>query len=381
MESYGRKKTTISQVAYRAGVSVTTVSLYLSGHARVCSETTAKRIDRAVAELNYQPNPLAGSACNKDRRTIGLLASDDLERGNKPWVVHNMRIVSGIFEVANENNYAVLAYPFRVYLERQYRAVLDGRVDGILFYGSGSHEIVEQLYKANMPVVCFGIPEDVQNSAGVVHMDERTISRMAMRHLWELGHRRIGHLAGPYEDCFRHVPGPDGMTTKIPELAEQVSRARMEAAQEYLEEKHAYDPDLFSVAHSWFEPDVTPTMEHWWDMEDRPTAIYCANDYIAWKAIGWARARGIRIPEDVAIIGVDNIDGPDQECFLSSIELSVEEIGREAMRLILDILSGGCVHESVRMIKPARLLVRESTCKTTTLLVDQAQDRGIRKSS
>jgi LacI family transcriptional regulator len=381
MESYGRKKTTISQVAYRAGVSVTTVSLYLSGHAKVCSESTAKRIDKAVAELNYQPNPLAGSACNKDRHTIGLLASDDLERGNKPWVVHNMRIVSGIFEVANENNYAVLAYPFRVYLERQYRAVLDGRVDGILFYGSGNHEIVKRLYKANMPVVCFGIPEGVRNSAGVVHTDECAISRMAVGHLWELGHRRIGHLAGPFEDCFRHIPGPGGMITKIPELAEQVSRVRMEAAQEYLEHKDAYDPELFSVAHSWHDPDVTPTMEHWWAMEDRPTAIYCANDYIAWKAIDWARAKGIRTPEDLAIIGVDNIEGPDQECFLSSVELSVEEIGRQAMRLILDVLSGACEQESVRMIKPAKLVVRESTRKTTTLLVEEGSSRKRKKSS
>jgi DNA-binding LacI/PurR family transcriptional regulator len=364
MESYGRKKSTISQVAYRAGVSVTTVSLYLAGNTKVCSTATAKRIDRAVSELNYQPNPLAGSAWNKERHTIGLLASDDLERGNKPWVVHNMRFVSGIFEVANENNYAVLAYPFRVYVERQYRAVLDGRVDGILFYGSVSHEIVKQLTLAKMPVVCFGNPEDPQNNAGVVHTDEESISRLAMNHLWDLGHRRIAHLAGPFEDCFRYIRGADGQVTKIPEQAEQVSRARLLAARQFLEERDAYDPELFSVAHSWHDQDVTPTMKHWWELEDPPTAIYCANDYIAWKAIEWARSTGIAIPDQVAIIGVDNIEGPDQELFLSSIELRVEETGREAMRLILDVLSGACNPETVRTIPPAELVIRESTvCK------------------
>ncbi|MDR3691851.1 MAG: LacI family DNA-binding transcriptional regulator [Fimbriimonas sp.] len=361
MESYGRKKSTISQVAYRAGVSVTTVSLYLSGRTKVCSAGTAKRIDQAVADLNYQPNPLAGSACNKDRSTIGLLASDDLERGNKPWVVHNMRIVSGIFEVANENNYGVLAYPFRVYLERQYRAVLDGRVDGILFYGSGNHEIVKKLAQANMPVVCFGVPEQAGNLAGVVHTDEREISHLALSHLWELGHRRIAHLAGPYEDCFRYIPGPGGVVTLFQEPAELVSRARMDAAIEFLDNRDAYDPELISNAHAWHDPDVQPTMEHWWTLEDRPTAIYCANDYIAWKAIDWARARGIRIPQELAILGVDNIEGPNQEMFLSSVEICVEEMGRQAMRLILEALSGNSKPETVRAVKPVGLIIREST--------------------
>ncbi|HEY3783103.1 MAG TPA: LacI family DNA-binding transcriptional regulator [Fimbriimonadaceae bacterium] len=361
MESYGRKKSTISQVAYRAGVSVTTVSLYLAGNTKVCSAETGKRIDRAVQELNYQPNPLAGSSWNKDRHTIGLLASDDLERGNKPWVVHNMRFVSGIFEIANENNYAVLAYPFRVYLERQYRAVLDGRVDGILFYGSGNHEIVKKLTAANMPVVCFGLPEPATGLAGVVHTDERAITTLAIEHLWKLGHRRIAHLAGPFEDCFRYLPGVNSNVTKIPEPAEKVSEARRNAAMEILIKHHAYDPELFSVAHSWHDPDVTPSMEHWWEMEQRPTAIYCANDFIAWKAIDWARSRRIRIPEDLAIIGVDNVESPNQERFLSSIEVPVEEIGRQAMRLILDVLSGACETESVRMIEPAFLEARAST--------------------
>jgi DNA-binding LacI/PurR family transcriptional regulator len=289
------------------------------------------------------------------------LASDDLERGNKPWVVHNMRIVSGIFEVANENNYAVLAYPFRVYMERQYRAVLDGRVDGILFYGSCQHEIVRKLAKANMPVVCFGIPENPKNVVGVVHTDEREISRLAMNHLWEQGHRRIAHLAGPYEDCFRYIPCPNGTVNKYPEPAELVSKARMDAAREFLEEKGSYNPLYFSNAHAWHDPNVVPTMEFWWSLEDRPTAIYCANDYIAWKAIEWARVKAIRVPHDLAIIGVDNIEGPNQECFLSSIEICVEEMGRQAMRLILDALSGTALPESVRAIRPVSLVIREST--------------------
>jgi len=361
MESYGRKKSTIVQVAYRAGVSVTTVSLYLGGRTKVCSSTTGRRIDHAVAELDYQPNPMAGSACNKDRRTIGLLASDELERGQNPWAVHNMRIVSGIFEVASENNYAVLAYPYRIYLEHHHRAVLDGRVDGILFYGSVNHEIVKRLAKAHMPVVCFGLPGGGHHLAGVVHTDEEEISNLALGHLWSEGHRRIAHLAGPFEDCYRYVPRPDGDITKYRELAELVSKARLDSAREFLSVRGAYDAELFSPPNSWHDPDVTPTMERWWSLKHRPTAIYCANDYIAWKAIDWARSKGVRVPQDLAIVGVDNIEGPNQDCFLSSVELRVEEMGREAMRLMLDVLSGETEPESVRAIKPAGLIARESS--------------------
>jgi len=364
MESFGRKKATINQVAAKAGVSVTTVSLYLGGRTRVCSVETARRIDKAVAELKYQPNPLAGSAYNKSRRTIGLLASGDLERGPKPWAVYNMKILNGILQVANEANYAILAYPFRVFLDNQYRAVLDGRVDGILFYGSGRHDIVRQLCEAKMPIVCYGQPEEIQNCAGVVYSDERLISQMAVGHLWELGHRRIAHLAGPYRDCVRSVRQSDGSTKRIPELAEPVSEARRLAAQMFLARLGAYDPDLFSEAHAWHEPDVAPSMQRWMAMKDLPTAIYCANDYIGWKAIEWARAHCIRIPDDLAIIGVDNIEGPNQECFLSSVEPSIEEIGRQAMLMIFDILSGASDLKTVREVAPNPLIIRNSTVRT-----------------
>lgn len=364
MESYGTKKATISQVAVRAGVSITAVSLYLAGNRKVCSEATAKRIDEAVSELNYQPNPLAGSNFNKQRRTIGLLASDDLERGFAPFVVYNMKTLSGILQVAHERDFAVLAYPYRVYMECRHRAVLDGRVDGLLFYGSCEHEIVRRMWNAGMPVVCFGIPERVHQAAGVVHNDEAAISNLAMGHLWDLGHRRIAHLAGPYHDCYRYPIGPTGSTEKLREPAERVSAARYEAGKLFMEQRNAYDPVLFSAAHPWRDALLEGTLDQWWSLRERPTAVYCANDYLAWGVIDWAQKHGVHVPKDLAVVGVDNIDMPNKDRFLTSVDICVEQQGRQAINLLMDILNGIVEPPVVRSVPPIGLIVRSSTVPT-----------------
>jgi DNA-binding LacI/PurR family transcriptional regulator len=360
MEPFGSKKSTIGQVAAMAGVSTTTVSLYLRGNDRVCSEATSKRIDWAVSKLNYQPNPLAGAAYNKERRTVGLLAGDDLERGNTPWAVYNMRIVNGVLEVANEMDYSILTYPFRVFLEKKHRAILDGRVDGVLFYGKPTEEIIERLVDADMPVVSFGSPSSKGRVAGRVFLDEAAISRMALEHLWSLGHRRIAHLAGPYQDCYRLEFTEQTATPRL-ERAEPVSMERLNGCVAFLKEHRAYDPQLISSAHAWKHANALPTLERWWKLPNRPTAIYCANDYIAWEVVCWARSNGIEIPKDVAVVGVDNVEGPDRELFLTSIDIRVEEVGRQAMRLMLELLTGKPPDDRLRVVEPGSLVVRAST--------------------
>jgi len=361
MKLYAEVKPTITQVASLAGVSVTTVSLYLKGNRRVCSESTASRIDQAVLQLNYQPNPLAGWAFGKERRTVGLLASDDLERGNAQWNVYNIRIVSGIIEAANANDYSVLTYPHRVFLDQRHRAVLDGRVDALLFYGTCGHEFVDKVVDAGMPVICFGSPQSVGPVMGSAHMDEASISYLALDHLWSLGHRHIAHLAGPYGDCVRLSMQPDGSVLQNHEAGESVSWARLEAAAKFLSDREALNPDWISPPNAWRNALVTETLEKWWAKPQRPTAIYCANDFIALETIFWAQERGIKVPRDLAIIGVDNIQSTSVEPVLSSVEFSVEEIGRQAFYALLDYTQGRDPGENHRVVHPTQLVARSST--------------------
>jgi DNA-binding LacI/PurR family transcriptional regulator len=361
MKSYVEKKTTITHVAALAGVSATTVSIYLKGNRRVCSERTAERIDRAVLQLNYQPNPLAGWASGRERLTVGLLASDDLERGNAQWNVYNIRIVSGIIEAANENDYSVLTYPHRVFLDQRHRAVLDGRVDALLFYGTSDHDFVKKVVDAGMPVICFGSPESAGPVMGSAHADEASISNIALDHLWSLGHRHIAHMAGPYGDCVRLAMQPNGEVEPRREAGESVSRARFEAAARFLADRAALNPVWMSPPNAWRNALVTDTLERWWSMPQRPTAIYCANDFIALEVLFWAREKGIQVPRDVAIIGVDNIQSTSVEPVLSSVEFSVEEIGRQAFYALLDYRNGRDPVENHRTVLPTQLVARAST--------------------
>jgi LacI family transcriptional regulator len=361
MEAYGRRKATINQVANLAGVSVTTVSLYLRGKPGVCSKRTARRIDDAVQALNYQPNPLAGTSYNKVRHTVGLLAANDLERGKKPSAVYNMRHIHGILEVANELDYSILSYPYRVFTERHHRSVLDGRVDAVLFYGGANHQIVDDLVSAGMPVVCFGSPDVDDRVAGWVHLDEAEVSRLAVDHLWSLGHRRIAHLAGPYEDCFRYPNGIQDRADRVLERAEPVSWARLNALTEIMKERRSFDPELVSGANAWKYPDARAAIERWWQSPNPPTAVYAANDYLAWEVVQWAREQRIQIPRQLAIVGVDNVEGPDRELFLTSIDIDVEEIGRLAMHAVLDVLAGADAQATHQCVQPIGISVRGSS--------------------
>jgi DNA-binding LacI/PurR family transcriptional regulator len=195
---------------------------------------------------------------------------------------------------------------------------------------------------------------------------------MAIEHLVELGHRRIAHLAGPYEACYRFPFGAEDRTIRTLERAESVSRARLDGAIQVLEEQSLHDAELFSEAHPWKHADIRPSMERWSKMVNPPTAIYCANDYIAWEAILWARTQGIRVPNEIAIVGVDNVEGPDRELFLSSVDIDVEEIGRRAMHVILDVLSGAESTSTHQIVEPLGLIARGSSSPSYGF----SQDRG-----
>jgi len=340
LKSFAAKKSTITQVAHLAGVSPTTVSLYLKGNRRVCSPPTALRIDRAVYVLNYEPNAMASAANNKDRRTIGLIAGNDLERGNRPWAVHNSRIVNGILEAANELDFSILTYPHRLFVENRYLPTLDGRADGILFYGSYDNDFVRKLQNAGMPVVCFGSPMSVGSECGCAYADEAAISHHALQHLWDLGHRKIAHLAGPFEDCARLAISESGTVSSIIERGESVSRARRQAAIEFLIEHDAYREAWISGPNAWRFASVKGTLESWFGGTTRPTGIYCANDFLAWEVVLWAREAGLRIPEDIAIIGVDNVQRNDVDPFLSSVDFDIEGVGRLATYALVDFLEG-----------------------------------------
>lgn len=343
-----------------AGVSVTTVSLYLHGKTSVCSTATASRIKDAVKTLHYNPTPLVGSKLEREQRSVGLLAGTDIERGNPLWVVYNMRFVKGIFQVANAQDYCVINYPFSVSLKAEYRTVLDGRVDGILFYGSCNDPLVELISKAGMPVVCFGSPIRGGIAVGNVHIDEFGLIETAMRHLARLGHTKVAFFNGPFEDCPSTWVDEEGDRVEV-FRAEPVSKVRLEAFIQMAEQRDLYLPEMVTGPHAWRGPVVAPEVDRLLSLATRPTAIMCANDYIARAVLKELEGRGISVPQEISVIGIDNIDGLSEAGRITSVDIDVEEVGRQAMDAMVDYLLNGESGHLSRVVPAGKLIVRSTT--------------------
>src|SRR5579883_1361179 len=126
-------KSTIKDVAEQAGVSISTVSIFMNGREDVCSAKTAERIRSAVAALNYTPSSLVSGMQKHTTTTIGVCMHEpsDVQVSFGSFFIH--RLWQGILSQADEVDYSILHYPASVRNNARYEAFLDGRVDGVLF--------------------------------------------------------------------------------------------------------------------------------------------------------------------------------------------------------------------------------------------------------
>jgi len=351
------RKSSIKDVARRAGVSTTTVSYFVSGREDVCASETAERIRTAIAELNYTPNSLTRGLRLRATHTIGVCLSHPIDPEVKFGVQFLERLWRGIVLETDVTNYSILHYPQPVRVGTSIDAFLDGRVDGMLFHGSflDQRQRQERVVLAGMPVVLLtrslGLPE----GCGAAYADEEQVIRLALDHLHSLGHRRIAHLAGPVGPR----PGTD-----IVSIRADIALQRLNAYTRQLEALGTFDPDLVGYADEWSDEDgkVAATVAAWYALPEPPTAIVCANDSLAVAALDAATALGWSVPEALSVVGIDDsVEARDAAVPLTSVAIPVEEIGREGIRCLLRLIGGEPV-EACRVALPVtQLVVRAST--------------------
>jgi LacI family transcriptional regulator len=352
------RKASIKDVARQAGVSTTTVSVFVSGRESVCSPETAERIRAAVAALNYTPSSLISGAQKKITRTIGVCVLSPLDRyvyyGN-PFFE---RLWRGILSQADVENYSTLHYPgsARRETDENVDAFLDGRVDGVLFH-SHVNTRPARVAAAGMPTVLLtrslGLPE----GAGAVYADEAQVIDLALTHLWEKGHRRIAHIAGPVGHEGRVPPVGTGFV-----LADDVAVQRLRAYQDWMRARDAFDPDLVFYADSWRGEAAAEAVPLWQARgASRPTAVLCANDALALAVLQEAARVGWRVPNDLSIVGIDNtFDSGLSVPPLTSVEIGLEEIGRESVSCLLRLMQGAPLEECRVALPTATLISRET---------------------
>lgn len=328
---------TSRDIAREAGVSQSTVSRALRGDSRV-TEETQRRVAEVVKRLGYMPNRSAQSLKTRRAQTIGVVVADL----RNPYF---LEIVEGIQDELHLAGYRSFLVTDRLDHGRGVELVeaLGGSVDGVIFASARSaDEAPIRLAARGMPVVLIN-REIERHTLDRVLSDYGTGGILAARHLHELGHRRIGLITGPpsmavfrdREREFRRVLAELGAP-----FDEQLRREGLYTHQ---------------VGSQW----CADLMRQ----PDPPTAIFCADDVVAFGALNAALQLGLRVPEDLSIMGYDDIDMAGWETFnLTTIRQPISDMAREAARLVLQRLRGlAADEEPQRRVYAASLVRRAST--------------------
>ncbi len=332
-------KPTIREVAREAGVSVATVSHALSGK-RPVSARTRGRITRAIERLGYRPNPIAAAMATGRTYTLGIVVPDIAN----PFFGE---LLAAVERTAAERGYSMIASSSELDSDLEARAVrtlYDRRADAIV-YLPWSPEPTPALAEptgGGTPVVCLdedlsGIPE----TASVLTVDNARGGELAAEHLHDLGHRRVGIVAGPLE-----LPTARDRVAGF-RLVLEVAEARLRAAEAYtVTAGRAAARELLQA-----EPELT--------------ALFCANDLIAVGALGAARELGRNVPAELSLVGFDDsFLASTVTPSLTTVRQPLARLGREATEIAIELIEG-TRQEPVRRTLPVELVVRESTASAT----------------
>lgn len=329
---------TIYEVARRAGVSTATVSRVLSQPA-VVSPATRRRVLAAIDRLAYAPNTAA-----KNLRTLrtGKLLVTVPDISNPFFSL----ILRGIEDAAQREGYAVLLGDTQHDEAREegYASMLKRKeADGLIFLGHRLPQAAATLVRAMAPrcaPVVNGCEFNPRLPVPSVHIDNAKAASEAMDHLFRLGHRRIGIVTGP--------------------LVSPLSRDRLRGAISRAKKERA-EGDLIIMNGDFSIESGAAAGERLLRRRERPTAIFCFNDEMAMGVIQAARRRGLRLPDQLSVVGFDDIrfssymDPP-----LTTIAQPMRAIGEGTVRLLIEILSGDvAAPESVTL--PHTLTIRSST--------------------
>jgi DNA-binding LacI/PurR family transcriptional regulator len=325
----------IKDIAKAAGVSHSTVSRALADSPLVAEETK-RRVRRLAKEMGYSPSAIARGLVTKRTYTVGLVVTTIAD----PFVAE---VVGGIEETALDNGYSVILCDSNAEPQREITAVRtlrEKRVDGIIVTASRVGNLyLPLLEEVEVPIVLVNNQQEGRYVYSVA-TDNVHGGEMATNHLLELGHRRIGYIAVPEK------------TSSSLERLKGYKRALQAHKVEVTD-------SLISSGNGW--PDGGERgMRQLLALSSPPTAVFCYNDMTAVGAIAEAKRIGFRVPQDISVVGFDDIafaaylDPP-----LTTVAQRKYDMGQIAMEMLLDILAGEDAVSDVNL--HGRLVVRRSS--------------------
>jgi alanine racemase len=338
-------RVTIKDIAEKAGVSKTTVSFALNDPSRI-SEETYRRVMAIVTEMGYVPDPVARTLTTKRLGAIGLLLPQPIHEAlSNPYLCE---LIRGIGEVCEEQGLSLTMLP--PLRGRVLDAARRAAVDALITVGVGpGTEVAELLEKRHMPFVTL---DGAESSKTVnVGIDDAAASGSLMRHILDLGHRRIAILTLRPE-----------FYTEPDECFSRVCDSRIEGFRQALRAAGIADDDpriSFLPSVGSMEGGAQAAAELFSRPGPRPTALVAMADVAALGAYETCRHLGISIPGDISIAGFDDIPlAAIANPPLTTVRQPGREKGARAAKLALSLLEGG---EASHLRLPTELVLRAST--------------------
>lgn len=326
---------TIRDVAREAGVSVATVSRVLNNSGPV-HEHTRRRIDEVAKRLRYTPNGAARTLSTRRTQTVGVLLPD-------LYGEFFSEVIRGIDQVVQEAGWHLLvssSHNERAEIEAALQ-VMRGRVDGLVVMSPDldAHALAQNL-PDRLPVILLNceVEDRVYDS---LNIDNHGGACAMVQHLLALGHRRIGLITGPTRN--------------------HDARERLRGAREALESAGvAADPSLV-LEGDFSESSGHAAMQRLLEVDSAPTAVFALNDSMAVGGLSALGEAGVRVPEQMAVAGFDDIPiaryvSPP----LTTVRVSIPELGSRATRRLFEAMASRNGHERRQDLLLTELVVRRS---------------------
>lgn len=332
---------TIKDVAKKAGVSTATVSLVIHGNDRITPETK-KKVNKAINDLGYYPSRSARDLVSRKTGNIGFVLTEDHFLKTEPFYT---QIFLGTEFEARKHPYYILLTTISTDFKNDDelpRFILERSIDGLIIAGKVSSVFVERLRPFNLPLVMVDFHTN-QNSQSSVLIDNMGGAVHAMEYLISLGHKDIAFIGGDLEH---------------PSIQDRYHGYKIA-----LEQKNIHlNNDLVVLSENATSREGGYHAAKY--LKERGlkfSAVFACNDAMAIGAMQYCKEKGIHVPNDLSIIGFDNIEGDlYQDPPLSTMSVPKIEMGQEALQLLVQKLSYK-INGYKKILIPVELIVRGST--------------------
>jgi LacI family transcriptional regulator len=336
-----KRKSTIRDVAEKAGMSLSTVSLVINNKENV-SEETRRKVNEIISELGYHPQRSARGLASRSSGNIGFILTDDHFSVAEPFYT---RIFLGAEFEARKHNYYILLTTVGQTIKATKdlpRFLLEHNVDGVIIAGKISASWIDYVRERNLPVLLidYDLPK---HRISTVTMDNSGGAQMVVEHLLKLGHSKIGFIGGDI---------------KHPSIAERYRAYR--STLEGLGVEILLPWVSINEPGTRIENGYRAAKQILTAVGTRPSAIFAANDAMALGCIKYCREVGISIPGSLAVVGFDNVEsGLHVQPRLTTVNVHREEMGGIAVRRLVEMIRDGSDVVNCTTT-PVELIIRES---------------------